>query len=189
MTINKRIVSSSLTIGAAGALLIGATFAFFSDSGTSSGNIFSTGTLDLQLKNGVSTSSAGFTDSVTATFGDSNMAPGDCTGDATLTLRNNGSIDAGSVDISASNSNGTLAPWLRINNLNYAGGNVSVAPDTNVNGWQDLSDFAVNGLPGLSGISAGNTVEFVMDVCLDQTAPNAVQGLSNTLTLTVNLNQ
>src|SRR3972149_7298646 len=49
MTINKRLVTSGLTIAAAAALLIGATFAFFTDSETSTGNTFSAGGLDLKV--------------------------------------------------------------------------------------------------------------------------------------------
>ena len=47
----KKIVSSLVTISAAGALLIGATFAFFSDNETSTGNTFTAGSLDLKVDN------------------------------------------------------------------------------------------------------------------------------------------
>ena len=43
MTINRRIVTSVLSIGTAGALLVGATFAFFSDTATSNNNQFTSG--------------------------------------------------------------------------------------------------------------------------------------------------
>lgn len=49
MTINKRLVTSGLTIAASGALLVGATFAFFSATDTSTGNTLATGTLDLNI--------------------------------------------------------------------------------------------------------------------------------------------
>jgi len=49
MKINRRIVGSIVTIGATGALLIGATFAFFTDNETSTGNTFTAGTLDLKV--------------------------------------------------------------------------------------------------------------------------------------------
>ena len=45
----KKIVSSLITMGAAGALLIGATFAFFTDNETSTGNTFTAGGLDLKV--------------------------------------------------------------------------------------------------------------------------------------------
>ena len=49
ITINSRILLSLASIAAAAALLIGATFAFFSDSETSTGNTFTSGTLDLKV--------------------------------------------------------------------------------------------------------------------------------------------
>ena len=50
MTINKRILTSALTIGTAGALLVGATFAFFSANDSSTGNTLQTGTLFLNIQ-------------------------------------------------------------------------------------------------------------------------------------------
>ena len=50
MTINKRLVTSGLTIAAAGALLVGATFAFFSATDTSTENTLATGTLFLNIQ-------------------------------------------------------------------------------------------------------------------------------------------
>lgn len=179
-----------MSIVAALALVGGATFAFFSSAATSSANVFASGTLNLALCDGnepcPETSNA--TQNVTATFGLDNMKPGDCTGVQTLTLKNTGSINAGSVDIAAANNNGTFSPWLRINSLTYDGGAQSVG-DPNANTWSDLADFQTNGLTGLGGINSGSTKNLVMDVCLDQTAPNSVQGLSDTLTLTVTLKQ
>lgn len=49
MIINKRLVTSGITIAAAGALLIGATFAYFNATDTSTNNHISTGTLDLNI--------------------------------------------------------------------------------------------------------------------------------------------
>lgn len=49
MTINKRIVTSGLTVAAAAALLVGATFAFFTATDTSTGNTFQTGTMNLSI--------------------------------------------------------------------------------------------------------------------------------------------
>lgn len=46
---NKRIVLSSLSLISSVALVAGATFAFFSDTETSSGNTFTAGTLDLKV--------------------------------------------------------------------------------------------------------------------------------------------
>lgn len=49
MTLNPRIALSLASIAAAGALAVGATFAFFSDSTQVLGNTFTTGNADLQI--------------------------------------------------------------------------------------------------------------------------------------------
>src|SRR5688572_21468959 len=49
MIINKRIALRSVSIVASLALVAGATFAFFSDTETSSGNTFTAGQLDLKV--------------------------------------------------------------------------------------------------------------------------------------------
>jgi|SRR3990167_8697654 len=51
ITINSRILLSVAAIAAAAALIVGATFAFFSDSETSEGNVFAAGELDLKVDN------------------------------------------------------------------------------------------------------------------------------------------
>lgn len=49
--INGKILLSGATILAAAALVVGATFAFFSDTETSTGNTFTAGAIDLQIDN------------------------------------------------------------------------------------------------------------------------------------------
>lgn len=49
ISINSRILLSAASIALAAALVVGATFAFFSDSETSTGNTFTAGTLDLKV--------------------------------------------------------------------------------------------------------------------------------------------
>lgn len=56
IAINSRILLSFASIAAAAALVIGATFAFFSDSETSSNNEISTGTIDISVENGPNSS-------------------------------------------------------------------------------------------------------------------------------------
>lgn len=91
---NTRILTSVLTIITVVAAVAGATYAFFSDSGTSSGNVFTSGTLELKLSDGNEADQ----DNVTATWGDTTLNPGD-TGSGTLAITNAGSI-AGFIDIS-----------------------------------------------------------------------------------------
>jgi|SRR5581483_8379825 len=187
---NKRIFFGGASILAAFAMMGASTFAFFNSTATSTNNVFASGTLKLALCDGNETcpADANATQNVTASFGMNNMKPGDCTGNQTLSLKNTGSIDAGNVTINATNDNSTFAPWLRINSLTYDSGVQSVG-NPNANGWSDLADFQTSGLSGLSGITANTTKNLVMDVCLDQSAPNDVQGMSDTLNLTVTLNQ
>src|SRR3989344_6644363 len=89
ININAKILLSIASIAAAAALVVGATFAFFSDSETSSDNLFQSGTLDLQLKD----NNEGFTNGVSDTFvTPDNWAPGDTYTDF-ICLKNAGSID------------------------------------------------------------------------------------------------
>lgn len=76
-------------------LVGGGTWAFFSDTETSTGNTFIAGTLDLGLSNTSNTSATG---SITGTFSSSNWAPGDnATG--TLWINNDGSINISTLTI------------------------------------------------------------------------------------------
>ena len=187
MTINKRIVTSGLTVVAAATLLVGATFAFFSDTGTSNDNIFSTGTLTLKLFNGVATGSSTFSDDVTATFGASNMAPGNCTS-GSLTLKNSGTINAGSISMIATNNNAILSPFLAITSLTFDGNPVTVT-SLNATAFADLQDLASQSPTALTGLNAGTSKVLATTICLDNSAGNPQQGQSNTLNLSFTLNQ
>lgn len=93
ININTKILLSLASILAAAALVVGATFAFFSDEGTSNDNIFSSGTLDMQL----SDDNEEDLDDVTATWGLAS-APGDTfTGD--LRVTNTGSVAANHIEL------------------------------------------------------------------------------------------
>ena len=96
---NTRILTSVLTIVAVVGIASAVTFAYFSDAGTSSGNVFTTGTLDMSLANDNST----LADNATATFGISNGKPGD-TFSGDLYIKNIGSVDANNIDLQFDNS-------------------------------------------------------------------------------------
>jgi predicted ribosomally synthesized peptide with SipW-like signal peptide len=195
ITINSRILLSVASIIAAAALIVGATFAFFSDEETSSNNVFAAGNLDLVLcdddenTDTCESQEEGPEDSVEATFGGTDLAPGDCLGEQVLTLRNNGTIDGEEVDITASNTNGAMSPFLRIDTLTYGGANLLDLTDDNGNAINDLHDLAAGGLPNLPGLDATEEKDLVMNVCLDESADNSTQGASNTLSLTTTLKQ
>lgn len=192
---NTRIALSSLSILASLALMGGATLAYFSDAGTSSGNTFSTGTLNLKLTDEDET----IQDAVTASFGDT-LAPDECTGNQTLSLQNSGSIAAHHAEVTVSNSVTDtnddaivdMDAFLRINLLTYDGSDVtSQIPDTNTNGFKDLADWAATAaaLDSLALTDLSTDHPLVLDVCLDASAENELQGDSVASTFTVTLNQ
>lgn len=103
---NSRILLSAASIAAAGALVVGATFAYFGDSGTSSDNIFSSGTFDMKLTDNNETA----LDNVSGTWGLAS-APGDTfTGD--LNIKNTGSVAANHIELAFGNvvTNSVSAP-------------------------------------------------------------------------------
>lgn len=193
---NSKILLSGATAVAAAALIVGATFAYFSDQGTSSENVFSTGTLILKLTDANETDQ----DSVTASFGSNTLVPNSCTGDQTLTLKNTGTVAANHAEVRVANvvtdTNNDADPdmdtFLRINTLTYDGGDVtSQIPDANSNGFEDLADWkatagALDSL-SLTNLNVGHPL--VLDVCFDSLAGNTIQGDSVTSTFTVDLNQ
>lgn len=86
----RTIVISLLMVTVAATVLSLGTFAYFSDSASSTGNTFSSGTLDLKLSDADETWANG----VNATWSSpANWAPGQEV-DATINLRNDGSIPA-----------------------------------------------------------------------------------------------
>jgi len=188
---NKKIALSLLSIVSALAIVGGATFAFFSDSGTSTQNVFSSGTLDLKLSDDTPEI---IQDDVTASFGASDLAPGDCTEAQELRLRNSGTVNGNHVDITASNSDGTFAAFLRIDSLTYD--SVDVTGNITENGgdgnsFLDLVDWTndSDGLHnlGLTDLDTDHPLSIV--VCLDESAGNSEQGGSDTLNLTATLRQ
>lgn len=88
----KRIAMSLATIATVAMLAVGATGAYFSSSISNSGNLFTTGTLVLNV-NG--TNQAG----QTAVFGEGNLAPGDVIPEHTFTVANVGTLNANHLDL------------------------------------------------------------------------------------------
>src|SRR3972149_5665923 len=118
MMINRRIVTSALSIGTAGALLVGATFAFFSDTSSSNDNIFSSGNFDLQ----VADNNESFGESVNASFvSPPNWAPGEKFVDF-ICFKNNGSTDIQQVLFNLTSPNAglggvTLDDWVYVETI------------------------------------------------------------------------
>lgn len=95
----KKILFSLMAISLVGALVSGGVYAYFYDTETSTGNVFTAGTLNLDLTD----ASDDGTESETATWVFSDIAPGDTGGGgagAGLTISNTGSLN-GYLDLSS----------------------------------------------------------------------------------------
>ena len=146
--------------------MMGGAFAYFTDTETSSGNTFTAGTLDLQIKdNGSEPDPWG--DGVDLTWVMTNMVPGGDLVANHVYLRNVGSIAADHVEISFTNEINDLvdidvdsdtdpfsdpedlAQYIEIRSLSYADHPLeddiillTTGWDFNGNGWLDLDDVA-----------------------------------------------
>jgi predicted ribosomally synthesized peptide with SipW-like signal peptide len=150
---------------ALGVGIVGSSLAYFTDVETSSGNTFSAGTLDLQIRDNGTWDPDPWGDGVDMTWVMDNMVPGGSSVTNHVFLRNFGSIQDGHVEISFSHEidedanpvdsdtnpvsqPGDLAKWLEIDSMSYAPNNLKTdikstqGWDVNGNGWLDLDDVA-----------------------------------------------
>lgn len=88
----RTIILGLLLMSVAGLLVGLGTFAYFSDSASSTANTFNSGTINMNISN----DGASWADGTSATWTMSNMKPGD-TVDASLYAKNIGSIDVNSI--------------------------------------------------------------------------------------------
>jgi predicted ribosomally synthesized peptide with SipW-like signal peptide len=182
---NVKIALSGLSILTALSLVGAGTFAYFSDVGTSTANAFSSGTLNMVLSDSEETDQ----ENVIASFGGTNLTPGICLPIATLNIKNaTGSIAANHIDVAATNTDAAFAAFLKLNTITFDGIGV-IVPDSNLNGFSDLQDLATNGITNKSLTDINVNHPLVMEVCLDVSATNAQQGLTDTVGLTVTLDQ
>lgn len=192
---HARIATSLLSIIATLSIVGGATYAYFSDQGQSLGNTIQTGTLHLRLSDNDETENS----SVTASFG-GNLAPGECSSESTLTLKNTGTITADHVRITVANtvtdvgndSSIDMPNFLRIQTLTYDGADSTGSlADSNGNGFQDLADWAsaTEGLGRLPLHDLNSDHTLTLQICLDESATNDLQGDSVSTVITSLLNQ
>ena len=178
-------------------LLIGmvgiGTFAYFSDVDTVSSNQLSAGTLDLKTNDA---------DGVSQTLYAINMAPGDTVGPQTITLRNGGSVNGTTLDLSFSyvesdnspnpndmDANSTAA-MIEVTTLNYGGSSIlGDVNDLNVNGYKDIQDLKNANLTGQSGLTPSATKDFQIAVQLRSDTGNDFQADGITVAITFTLNQ
>ncbi len=187
---NSKIALSALSILSALALMGGATFAFFSDIGTSNDNVFSTGTLDLKLSDDTPETDQ---DDVTASFGASDLVPG-ASVSGQLRLKNDGSINADHAEVAVvnNNSDGTnpLDEVLEILTLDYDGSSVlGQVADSNLNTYKDLDDLEASGLDNLSLTDLGVDHPLDLTVQMRSDAGNVYQADSVDSDWTITLNQ
>ena len=179
------------------ALVGGGTWAYFSDVETSSGNVFTAGTLDLGLSNTIATTPDGSViETWDVTVGD--WAPGD-TVNATLYVYNDGTIDMAHVTVALSytavvdgtpagvtapgGDNDLLDKMIEATTVEWGptGSLVSVA------NWagQPLDTIAGLADEDLGTLVAGVEKELHILFTFDTAATNGCQGDSLTMTLTL----
>jgi hypothetical protein len=189
MKMNSRIVSSLFSIATLTMATGAMTYAFFSDTGSSTANVFAAGTMDLQLSSNGGTAA----NDVTATWTASNMAPGGSVVDGTLRLRNSGSVSGHHAHVAVVNSGAVMAPYLEVTFLEYDGASIiGSITDVNSNTIIDLDDWAqLNAGAGIQVALADLNVYHPLQVKvrLASIAPNSVQGESVTSAFNVTLHQ
>lgn len=99
----KKILFSLSTIAVVAIIAVGGTIAYFSDTATSTGNTFTLGNLDLKL----SDNDESVQDSISASFGGTNLKPGDDLGQQSMSVTNAGSINAHHLDLTVTLDGGS----------------------------------------------------------------------------------
>jgi predicted ribosomally synthesized peptide with SipW-like signal peptide len=187
-------VAAVLVMGLVG----GGTWAYFSDTEQTTGNIFAAGTLDLGLSN---TDSGGTSNaSTSATFSASDLYPGSTAGSGTLYINNNGSIAMSSINVTFSYSytegspdtvtgydatTGTdnMSAMMKITTATYNGTSVAALVDKSIDQLVSAGSINVGSLP------VGDELPLALTWTFDATATNGCQGDSIDVTIDVTGNQ
>jgi len=199
---DRKILTAVFVVGLVATMAGAGIYAYFSDTETSTGNIFTAGTLNLQIRDG----DESWGDGVTSTWTMSNMKPGDtCTG--FVGLRRLGTISADHLEIACSNSvtdppgpesdteEGTtdMDEAMEITHMLYYDDTwevdlLALLTDQNGNGIKDLDDFETQGFDDLT--PPNGATWFEMDLRFHPTlADNDYQGDTLTTTILFTLNQ
>lgn len=174
----------------------GFTMATWSDSVTSSGNVYTAGTLNLKVLD--VPQMAWIEGPVSATWGAINMYPGQDLDHGSISFKDAGSVKGSALGISVVNncSVAGMDEYIQIVRMEYENSashdmlnwsDPKCLSDWNGNGWRDLDDLehlGVSGLPtpGTSGI-------LIMDFRFNESAPNSLQGGKVTADFTFTLHQ
>lgn len=188
-------MSRKILIALLGVLLVAAlagagTFAYFSDTETSTGNSFTAGTLNLRYSLDGGTTWA---DGTNASFTLANLKPGD-SGTQTFTLNNNGSLP-GTLAVSAvsvANAPGATPESEPTPDNGELGANTVVTVTYNDGTTTyPLYNGSLNNLTALNlgTLAAGGTDNLIINWEIPGTVGNEIQGDTATVGLTFTLNQ
>lgn len=163
----KTILSAIFTVALVSVLVGAGTFAYYTDTETSSDNTFTAGEMDLVLLDMDENKLDRDGDSVSTSWSMDNMIPGDSIVVSHVTLMNIGNVSAHHIELSFSNtidesSNvvesdtnpdsvpADLAKFIEITMMSYDGSifvpdtNNPLLYDSNGNGWYDLNDLTLS---------------------------------------------
>ncbi len=139
----KTILKSLAAIVAVGAIAGGATFAYFSDEETITGNSFTAGTVDLKIDSNPDSTIQWWHDGFANTHGITNLAPGD-TDSQIIDIKNVGSIDSEvTFDMNRTSNWSDLAGALEFH-VYFDAKNDGGWDDTNLHGTVDEFTQAYN---------------------------------------------
>lgn len=189
----KKVIGLTIAFLLCVSSIVGATWAYFSDTESSTGNSLVAGTLDLKTDDA---------DGVTQTLYATNMKPGDSVGPSTIILNNSGTANGSTLDIAFSyvesdgspntvnrNADATAA-MIEVTTMNYGGFSLlDSVSDSNFNGYKDIQDLKNTDLSGRSGLNASATKNLEITVQLRSNTGNDFQADGINMTMNFILNQ
>jgi len=182
---NSRILLSAASIAAAGALIIGATFAYFSDTETSAGNTFTAGTLEIDITD----------QNVDTPFASeaiiSNWAPGETT-NVNFDVKNTGSLPVYlRAAATGSWSDGGDATLVKVTLAEYWDGDSWETFASNSGGLTGWVYYSLNGTDSNWFTVAGNggRAQIRLTVLFDPSANSTYEGKTFTANLTAQARQ
>ena len=191
--LTRKIAMSVLVIAVATAMVTLGTFAYFSDSETSTGNTFGAGTLDLIVNGENPLSSA---------FAESNLYPG-WSSTEPITVTNGGTIDGNTLTVSVQNlandDNSCNEPEALVDTTcgvdpdGDLGANMDIVihdVDANVDIWSGtLNQLAGAGSVPLGSLNASQTRNFELQGSIGTGVGNIIQSDAVTFDIVVDLTQ
>jgi hypothetical protein len=174
-------------------LVSAGTWAFFNDNEASTTDHMASGTLDLKTDDA---------DGVSQTLYNTAIDAGESIGPATIVLKNTGSVIGSSLDISFSYlesddpanmidmSENQTAAIMEVTTLSYNSTDLlAIVNDNNSNSYIDIQDITNADLSGQSGLAAGASKDFIIEITTDNTTWWGYYNDGITLTMNFSLNQ